>query len=285
MNSSWIRRCLAVGLALMAFAGAGQAQKLASFEARTTEHVLDNGWKFIIVEHSNVPVFSFATYVNVGSAQEVPGITGLAHMFEHMAFKGTPNIGSKNYRRERKAIEELEAAYQAWQRERLSLNPDAATLEQLEAEFDEKEQAAAEHVKSNEFGEIIEREGGVGLNAFTNSDVTGYFYSLPSNKLELFAYLESERFLHPVFREYYKERDVVMEERRMRTESQPVGRMIEQFIATAFVAHPYRQPTVGYMSDLQSITLSDARAFYEKYYVPSNFVTAIVGDVDRKSVV
>lgn len=276
---------LALGTALMAFAGAGQAQELAAFEASTTEYVLDNGWTFIIVERPNAPVFSFATYVNVGSAQEVPGITGLAHMFEHMAFKGTPNIGSKNYRKEKKAIEELEAAYQAWQRERLSLEPDAGELEQLEAEFREKQQAAAEHVENNEFGEIIEREGGVGLNAFTNSDVTGYFYSLPSNKFELFAYLDSERFLHPVFREYYKERDVVMEERRLRTESQPIGRMIEQFVATAFVAHPYKQPTVGYMSDLQAITLSDAQAFYEKYYVPSNFVTAIVGDVNAKEII
>jgi len=273
------------GLLLMVLSVAGRAQDLASFEARTTEHVLDNGWKFIIVERPTAPVFSFATYVNVGSAQEVPGITGLAHMFEHMAFKGSTNIGSTNYRKEKKAIEALEEAYQAWQRERLSLQPDAGTLEELQAEFAEKQEAAFEYVKSNEFGEIIDREGGVGLNAFTNSDVTGYFYSFPSNKIELFAYLESERFLHPVFREYYKERDVVMEERRSRTESQPVGRMIEQFIATAFVAHPYKQPVVGYMSDLESITLTDAQAFYDKYYVPSNFVTAIVGDVNTKEII
>ena len=108
------------------------------------------------------------------------------------------------------------------------------------------------------------REGGVGLNACTSADATDYFYSLPANKVELWAYLESERFLHPVFREFYKERDVVMEERRLRTESQPIGRLIEQFLATAFLAHPYKQPAVGYMSDLQRFTLTDAEAVLQR---------------------
>ena len=104
---------------------------------------------------------------------------------------------------------------------------------------------------ANDFDEALSRAGGVGLNASTSAEATTYYYSLPSNKFELFAYLESERFIHPVFREFYKERDVVMEERRQRTESQPIGKLIERMLATAFLAHPYEQPTVGYMSDLQ----------------------------------
>src|SRR6185436_10249508 len=140
-------------------------------------------------------------------------------------------------------------------------------------------------VVKNEFGEIIDREGGVGLNAFTNTDETGYVFSLPGNKLELWAYLESERFRDPVFREFYKERDVVMEERRLRTESQPIGRLIEQFVTTAYVAHPYKQPVVGYMSDLMSFSREDAEAFHHKYYIPDNIVIAIVGDVKAKDVV
>ena len=279
-------RAAAVALAVCLLAApAAFAQDLKSFEERTTTHVLDNGWTFIIVERPVAPVFSFSTIVDVGSAQEVPGITGLAHMFEHMAFKGTPNIGTNNYKAERVALERLEMAYLAWQDERLSPRPDPEELRRLEENFRDKETAAQEFVVPNEFGDIINREGGVGLNAGTNTDQTIYFYSLPSNKLELFAYLESERFMHPVFREFYKERDVVQEERRMRTDSSPIGRLIEQFMTTAFQAHPYHQPVVGYMSDLKSITMSDAEAFYERYYVPSNLVTTVVGDVKTDEVI
>ena len=121
---------------------------------------------------------------------------------------------------------------------------------------------------TNEFGEIVDREGGAGLNAFTASDETGYFYSFPANRLELWAYLESERFLHPVLREFYKERDVVIEERRLRTESQPVGRLVEQFLAAAFTAHPYGQPVVGWPSDLHAFSATDAQEFFDRYYVP-----------------
>ena len=140
-------------------------------------------------------------------------------------------------------------------------------------------------MKKNEFSDVVEREGGVAVNAFTSADVTGYFYALPANKIELFCYLESERFLHPVFREFYEERDVVMEERRMRTESRPVGRLIEQFVATAFTAHPYHHPVIGYASDIQSYTMTDAKTFFETYYVPSNMVTAIVGDIHPETLI
>jgi len=261
------------------------AQDLASFEARTTVHKLNNGWTFVILERDVAPVFSFSTYVDAGSVQEVPGITGLAHMFEHMAFKGTPNIGTKNYAAEKKALDEVEAAYQAYQKERLSANPDPKRVEELLAAFQKKQEEAAQFVITNEFGDIIDREGGADLNAGTGADSTVYYYSLPANKFELFAYLESERFLHPVFREFYKERDVVQEERRMRTESDPIGRLIELFIGTAFLAHPYHHPTIGYMSDLQSITRTDAEAFFKTYYIPSNMVTAVVGSVKAKEII
>lgn len=263
---------------------AGQ-DMLARFEEKTTVHVLDNGWTFIIIERPLAPVFSFATMVDVGAAQEVPGITGLAHMFEHMAFKGTPNIGTTDYEAERKALAEVEASYQAYELERRNPDVDSEKLEKLLATFRAKQEAAFAYVVPNDFGDIIEREGGANLNAFTNTDITGYFYSLPANKVELFAYLESERFLHPVFREFYKERDVVQEERRLRTESQPIGRMLEQIVTTAFGAHPYKQPVVGYMSDLQSFTATDAEEFYKKYYVPANMVTALVGQVDADQVI
>jgi predicted Zn-dependent peptidase len=269
---------LFLGLALL-YAGAGCAQDLASFEKKLTVHVLENGWTFLIFERTVAPVFSFATQVDVGSAQEVPGITGLAHMFEHMAFKGTPVIGTTDYEAEKVAIQELEEAYQAYQRQKQSLNADPEKVEQLLAHFREKQQIAKQFIIDGEFDEIIDREGGVGVNATTSADYTRYYYSLPVNKIELFCYLESERFLHPVFRGFYEERDVVQEERRLRVESSPFGRLYEQLRFAAFASHPYHHPVSGYMSDLQSFTITDAERFYRQHYVPANIVTAVVGDV------
>src|ERR1700675_640813 len=117
------------------------------------------------------------------------------------------------------------------------------------------------------------------MNAFTDYDETGYHYSLPINRLEWWAYLESERFLHPVMRQFYKERNVVIEERRMRTDSNPFGRLVEQFITAAFQAHPYHRPGVGWMADLNSFSATDAQKFFDEYYIPCNMVVAVVGDV------
>ncbi|HUP62087.1 MAG TPA: pitrilysin family protein [Thermoanaerobaculia bacterium] len=257
------------------------AQDLASFEKRTSMRTLDNGLTVIITERHDAPVFSYATFVNSGSAQEVPGITGLAHMFEHMAFKGSDRLGTKDWEAEKKALQKVEETYAAYDRARRDMTQrDDAKVAQLEKAWRDAMDAADKFVVNDEFSQIIDRAGGVGLNAFTASDVTGYFFSAPSNRFELWAFLESERFRHPVFRQFYKERDVVMEERRMRTESSPIGRLVEQFLATAFIAHPYGFPTVGWPSDLQTFSATDADAFFRKYYVPANIVIAIVGDVN-----
>lgn len=270
----------ALALLLLAVPVAGQ--DLASFEERTTVHKLANGWTFLIVERPVAPVFSFCTLANVGSAQEVPGITGLAHMFEHMAFKGSPNFGTTDWPTEEKALAALEAAYQAWQAERMAPNPDPKKVETLLADFRARQEEAARFVDPDNFDAVLEREGADGLNAATGPDDTRYYSSFPSNKLELFAFVESERFLHPVLREFYQERDVVQEERRM-NDSQPIGRLFEQLQVTAFEAHPYKQPIIGYMSDLESITMTDAEAFFRTHYAPSNLVTVLVGDVKAET--
>lgn len=256
------------------------AQDLASFEKRTTVKKLDNGLTLIVVERPTAPVFSYATWVNVGSANEVPGITGLAHMFEHMAFKGTEKIGTKDYTAESAALKKVEDTYAVYDRERRrETGRDDAKVAAAEKAWKDAIAEADKYVQTDEFSQVIDRAGGVGTNAFTSSDQTVYFYSMPANRFELWAYLESDRFLHPVFREFYKERDVVTEERRMRTESSPVGRLLEQFLATAFIAHPYGFPTVGWPSDLKSFSATDAVNFFHKNYVPSNMVIAVVGDV------
>jgi len=257
-----------------------RAQDIASFEKRITVKKLANGLTVLIMERPEAPVFSFYTRVDVGSVQEVPGITGLAHMFEHMAFKGTHEIGTTNWPKEKLALEKVEQAYNAYLHENLKeVGRDAKKVAELEKTWQDAVADADQYVIPNEFPDIVESQGGVGLNASTDRDETVYFYSFPQNRLELWAYLESERFLQPVMRQFYKERDVVYEERRMSVDSSPQGRLLEQFLATAYVAHPYRRPVVGWPSDLRAFSATDAMSFFHKYYVPSNIVVAVVGDV------
>jgi predicted Zn-dependent peptidase len=269
--------CIFLLLALSAMAA---AQDVASFEKRITVKKLPNGLTLLICERPEAPVFSFFTLVDAGSVQDPMGKTGLAHMFEHMAFKGTDKIGTTNYTAEKPALAKVETAYAAYIAERdKPVGRDEAKLKELEKAWKDAADEANKYVVGNEFGKIIEENGGEGLNAFTSYDETGYHYSLPENRLELWAYLESERFLHPVLREFYKERNVVIEERRLRTDSNPIGRLLEQFDAAAFEAHPYHRPTVGWMADLNSFSATDAQKFFDTYYVPANMVVAVAGDV------
>jgi predicted Zn-dependent peptidase len=275
-------RSFALVLLLTALAA---AQDVTSFEKRITVKKLPNGLTILICERPEAPVFSFFTLVDAGSAQDPMGKTGLAHMFEHMAFKGTDKVGTTNYAAEKPLLAKVEASYAAYIAERdKEVGRDEAKLKELEKAWKDDRAAADKYVKSNEFSKIIEQNGGEDVNASTNYDSTNYEYSLPANRLELWAYLESERFLHPVLREFYKERDVVIEERRLRTDSNPIGRLLEQFDAAAFEAHPYHRPTVGWMSDLNSFSATDAKKFFDQYYVPANMVVAVAGDVKASQV-
>ncbi|NGP89749.1 insulinase family protein [Aliifodinibius halophilus] len=255
------------------------AQSLSEFEDKVTEFTLDNGLTFIVIERPVAPVVSFATYVNVGGANEPVGHTGMAHIFEHMAFKGTHTVGTNNWEAEKKALKKLDNTYQQWLDEKYEPEPDTAKMNKLWDKFKKLQEKAGEYVVNNEFSQIVDRNGGTGMNATTNQDRTNYFYSLPENRMELWFSLESDRFKNPVFREFYKEKEVVREERRMRTESRPVGRLFEEFSAVAYTAHPYGRPTLGWDSDITATTMEDAREFYNTYYVPNNITFAIAGDV------
>jgi predicted Zn-dependent peptidase len=257
------------------------SQDLASFEKRVTVRKLDNGLTVLLMRREEAPVFSFEIMVDAGSAQDPKGLSGLAHMFEHIAFKGTPTIGTKDWAKEKPLLEKLEKAYNDYdvaRRKIVGRNPDE--IKKLEEQWRAIQKQADDLVIQNEFGRLIETHGGEGLNASTYQDQTTYYYSLPANELELWAYLESERFIHPVFREFYKERDVVLEERRMRTDSRPIGRLIEQVDATAFVAHPYKTSGIGWASEISSVTATEAADFYKHYYTPGNMVLSVVGDID-----
>ncbi|HET7440160.1 MAG TPA: pitrilysin family protein, partial [Terriglobales bacterium] len=277
MRTRTIRNSVAVLLLLSAIAA---AQDLAAFEKHTTVKKLANGLTVVIYERPEAPVFSFFTLVDAGSVQDPLNKTGLAHMFEHMAFKGTEKIGTKDYAAEKVALQKVETAYAAYLEERdKPLGRDEAKLKQLEKAWKDAIAEANKFVIPNQFGQIVEAEGGEGMNAFTNLDETAYHYSFPSNRLELWAYLESERFVHPVMRQFYDERSVVMEERRMRTDSNPIGRLLEQFVTAAFQASEYHRPTVGWMSDLNTFSATDAEKFFHEYYIPSNMVIGLAGDL------
>jgi predicted Zn-dependent peptidase len=270
-------KSFAVVLILAALAA---AQDVASFEKRTTVKKLANGLTVVICERPEAPVFSFFTHVDAGSVQDPMGETGLAHMFEHMAFKGTDKIGTTDYAAEKVALEKVEQAYAAYIAERDNpIGRNEQKLKDLQKAWTDSTAEANKYVKPNEFPQIVEMNGGEDLNANTNDDETNYYYSFPENRLELWAYLESERFLHPVMREFYKERNVVIEERRMRVDSNPIGRLLEQFTTASFQAHPYHRPTIGWMSDLNSFSATDAKNFFDQYYIPSNMVVTVVGDV------
>lgn len=267
-------------LALSGPSGPAMSQDLEAFEQNVTEFTLDNGLTFIVVENHDAPVVTVLTYADVGSVDEVKGITGLAHVFEHMAFKGTTTIGALDLEAEYAAMEKVDEIFDDLRNERHKGHlADPERLASLEQAFEDAKKTARELGRSNAMDEAIDRAGGTGLNATTSRDATRYFYSLPSNKLELFFALESSRFLDPVLREFFIERDVVKEERRM-SESSPVGRLVEEMLSAAYKAHPYGEPTLGHMSDLDSMTRAEAMDFFRRYYGADNLTIIISGDAD-----
>ncbi len=251
-----------------------------SLKDNVEEFVLDNGMKFLLMERHYSPTFTGLTVFRVGGVDEITGKTGLAHMFEHMAFKGTTVIGTKDWEKEKPLYEELEKTALMIELEKTKgLKKDEAKLQELTAKLKELQEKIAEYSKGEEFSSIYEKNGCGMLNAGTGKDFTMYIVELPSNRLELWMLMESERLKDPVFREFYKERDVVAEERRT-SETSPGGVLYEQFMAAAFDAHPYGVGVVGWMSDILSLTRTDAEAFHKKFYIPTNSVSVIVGDID-----
>ena len=257
------------------------AQDVASFEKRVTVKKLANGLTVIICERPEAPVFSFYTLVDAGSAQDPmrrhrTGAHVRAHGVQgHATRLAPPTTPPKSPPSRRSRV-----AYAAYIAERdKRVGQDEAKLKQLEKAWKDAIAEADKYVVRNEFGKIVEQNGGEDMNASTSYDETEYHYSMPENRLELWAYLESERFLHPVMREFYKERNVVIEERRMRTDSSPFGRLLEQFTASVFHGASLPPPYGRLDVRSESFSATDAQKFFDKYYVPSNMVVAVVGDV------
>ncbi|OGQ07681.1 MAG: hypothetical protein A3G32_00600 [Deltaproteobacteria bacterium RIFCSPLOWO2_12_FULL_40_28] len=242
---------------------------------------LDNGITVLIVSRGEAPVFSAFTRIKVGNIEESPHATGLAHFFEHMAFKGTPTIGTKNYQLEKGLLEEIHelGTKIVLLKKRGMQDKD---LKSYQEQFKTLEEEYKKFIIPNEFVRVLQRHGGADLNANTSNDFTNYYVSLPSNRLEMWAYMESERLLNPVYREFYKEREVVAEERRMRYENSPDGQIYEAFVSEAFQTSPYKNNVIGKPEHIANYTYEQARAFHDRYYIPSRMVISLVGDLDVK---
>jgi predicted Zn-dependent peptidase len=291
-GSRWLALALAMILGLGGMAPAW-AEGLSSsqtsiqpyldrFTEAVTQFTLANGMTFLVLERPQAPVVSFMIHADVGAVDEADGKTGVAHYLEHLAFKGTSRIGTVDYASETQVLAAMDRVFADKLQAEVAGNNDRAAT--LKAELETLRQQASSYVVQNQYGQIIEQAGGVGLNATTGADATRYFYSLPANKLELWFSLESERFLDPVFREFFEEKDVILEERRMRVDNSPIGTLVENFLENAFEQHPYRRPIIGYQDDLYGATRQDIQDFYDTYYGPGNLTAVVVGDVDAVEV-
>ncbi len=269
------------GLVVLGWVAAAGAEPAGSLEGRVAEHRLANGLTVLALQRGTAPVVSLQMTFRVGGVDEPSGRTGMAHLLEHLMFKGTRTLGTRDWERERPVLEEIEAVGRALDGERRKGDrADPRKVAELAERLRRLQEEHRPLVVKDEIDTIYSRNGAVGFNAFTSSDLTSYIVSLPSNRLELWARIESERMRDPVLREYYVERDVVIEERRQRYGSEPRGMLYEALLTTAFVAHPYRDPVIGWPSDLETLDIADTREFFRRHYGPDNAVIVAVGDVD-----
>lgn len=252
-----------------------------SLEDKVFKTKLKNGITVLIMERHISPTVALYIRHRIGAVDEDEGETGAAHMLEHMMFKGTKTIGTKNYAAEKKilgAIEKTGAALDIEKQKGKKAN--AKVIEQLSAQLKKLQDQHKHYVTPSEIDRIYTQNGGSDMNASTGQDITTYMVSLPANKIELWARIESDRLLNPVFREFYTERDVVMEERRQRTDANPDGKLYEAFMSTAYSLHPYRNPIIGWPQDIVRYSPSTMKKYFEKYRAPHKTVIAVVGAVN-----
>ncbi|MEN8150030.1 MAG: pitrilysin family protein [Planctomycetota bacterium] len=291
-------------------------------ELTVEERKLSNGMTVLIVERHTAPVVSFNIKFRVGSADEEAGRTGVAHILEHMLFKGTPVLGTKDYAKEKPLLDEIERLFLEFRAKRWALpaslrndtdrhdailayveaaaqgeatpkeglipaelEKDVAELVRIRKEFHAIQAKLEEFVLPEEDWKILERNGARGLNASTGADTTQYFYSLPSNRIELWAMIESGRMRHPILRQFYKEKEAIKEERRMRVDSSPQGRLFLTLMSTAFQAHSYLWPTIGWSEDIAEVSRTEVEQFFREHYAPNRAVATVVGDVDPDELV
>ncbi len=270
-------------LFLVALHGIASAQNLAD---RVVEHTFPNGLKLLMIERHTSPTVAPYILFKAGSVDESDDARGIAHMLEHMLFKGTKTIGTKDYEKEKVVLAEIDKIGDALDMERAKgARADAEKIAELEAALKTQQEAVKEWIVSGEYTEIYTQHGSTGFNAGTSVDYTIYTVELPSNKLELWAMLESDRLKNAVLREFYVEREAVKEERRMVVETRPGGKLYEQFMAASFTAHPYGMPIIGWPSDIAMLNRKKAEEFFRIHYAPNNSVMVIVGDINTEKTI
>ena len=277
------RLVIVLFLVLGAWCAPSSAQQ--SLEGRVKEYRLDNGMKILALRRSGSPTFSAYIRFLVGGVDENMGQSGVAHILEHMLFKGSERIGTSDFKKEKAImarVEKLGAQFDAERRKGSAA--DKAVIADLKEKLKKALDEQRTFVKEDEISEIYQRYGASGFNAFTAKDTTTYLIKLPVNKFELWAWLESDRLRSPVLREYYSERDVIMEERRRSIDTSPEGALYERFMSAAFIAHPYGIPVIGWESDIDFMPLDYVKKFLKTYYSPNNMVICIVGDIDPDAV-
>ncbi len=261
----------------------GYAQ--SSLEGRVKEYRLKNGLHLIVLQRSGAPTFAAYVRFLVGGVDEKTGQTGVAHILEHMLFKGSKRIGTGDWKKEAPLIAKVETLGAAYDAEKLKgAKADQKKLAALKADLQKAMDAERQFIREDEISEVYQSNGGQGFNAFTAQDTTTYLIKLPANRFELWAWLEADRLKEPVLREYYAERDVIMEERRRSVDNSPEGTLYENFLAAAFTAHPYQKPIIGWASDIDYMPLDAVKSFLRTYYSPNNMVVCIVGDLDPEYV-
>ncbi len=249
------------------------------FLEKVVEKKLPNGITLLMVNRGYSPTLSLRISFRVGSADESYNSIGAAHILEHMLFKGTEKLGTKDFKSEEKILQRIEAVGETLDRLKLA-SPGNAAIPELEKELKMLQKKHESYIISSPYDRIYTEMGGIGLNASTSKDMTGYYIQLPADKIETWAKIEAERIQNPVLREYYKERDNIIEERLMRTDSSGNGLLSEAFFAAAYKAHPYRHPVIGWASNIKYMSIHDIRRFYRDHYIPSRMTITIVGKQD-----
>lgn len=260
-------------------AGVGAQVGPPGLDLPVVEDTLSNGMRFLVLRRPGAPTASFVLRFDVGSVNEVPGETGIAHFLEHLLFQGTTTIGTTNLKRERFFFSRMDSV-EASRTRAVSLGMDSAVVGRLRRWRQSLQDSARRYEKPNQFTDLLTRNGARDVNATTDYESTTYYMRLPANRAELWFVMEADRMANPVFRGFYTERAVVAEERRTRLETTPEARLMAEFYATAFHIHPYGVPVIGYLSDIRRYTRRQVRDYHTRFYGPSNAIATIVGDVD-----
>lgn len=267
--------CFLFPFLLLAEEGTSNLKSLEELASKVQKYTLPNGLRILYLERSLVPVFVGEVWVKVGSSDELPGRTGSAHLLEHMAFKGTKTIGTTDYEKEKPLLEEYNSLFEHYRK-----NKD----EKLKSKLLDLDKDLSEIWVNGGFTSLYQQHGAVGLNAGTSTDYTMYTTSLPSSELEFWFSMESDRLRNPVFRQFYKELEVVKEERRMRFDDVPSGKLMEAILASAYWGHPYQNLVIGWKADLDRLSVRDAQELHKAYYRPDNMVVVLVGDLRGQNI-